>query len=163
MKPRPPGAAADRTIASFQSRLSALSAPLSRPAVGHRQGGQRLRQPATLLYRAYGCPGKGGPQDVQWEIPQPGSVPPVDGFENRMDQAPSPTSGIFSSVRWLPDIEANDLRRLAIAPSRCEAGAHRGALLRRILTLADQMRRKGQDMPTQESAVMSATQNFRNP
>lgn len=145
-------AAADRAIAGFQARLSALKTrlyPAPLMAIDKAIHGYANQQHSFIEYMA--ALEKAAPKDVRWEkYPNLDRLHRLTVLESQMDLRAVADERDLLVRRMAAHIGADDLRRLADRAVEVRGGVLTAArFYEEFLTLADQMRRQGQDMPTQ--------------
>jgi len=145
-------AAADRAVAGFQSRLSALKTrlyPAPLLAIDKAIDGYANQQHSFIEYMA--ALEKAAPKDVHWEkYPNLDRLHRLTALESRMDLRAIADERDLLVRKMAAHIDADDLRRLADRAVEVRGGVLTAArFYEEFLTLADQMRRKGRDMPTQ--------------
>ncbi|MCO5760378.1 MAG: hypothetical protein NHG36_02535, partial [Chromatiaceae bacterium] len=144
-------AAADRAIAGFQTRLSALKTrlyPAPLMAIDKAIHGYANQQHSFIEYLA--ALEKAAPKDVQWgKYPHLDRLHRLTVLESQMDLRAIADERDLLVRKMAAHIGADDLRRLAERAVEVRGGVLTASrFYEEFLTLADQLRRKGQDMPT---------------
>ena len=145
-------AAADRSIAGFQARLATLKqrlfpAPLL--AIDKAVDGYTNQRHSFIEYMA--ALEKAAPKDVHWEkYPNLDRLHRITALESQMDLRAVADERDLVVRKMAARIGPDDLRRLADRAVEVRGGVLTPArFYEEFLTLADQLRRKGSDMPTQ--------------
>jgi hypothetical protein len=145
-------AAADAAITGFQTRLAALKerlypAPLR--AIDKAVDAYANQRHSFIEYMA--ALEKAAPKDVRWEkYPNLDRLRRITALESQMDLRAVADERDLAVRKMAAHIGAGDLRRLTDRAVEVRGGVLTPArFYEEFLTLADRLRREGQDMPTQ--------------